>query len=341
MLAAVCGVVLASLGGGPTPASDLGPVADPALVAAARHEGTLSIYSSLGQAQLAAVAAQFEATYGIHTDILRIESDKLPGRILTEARAGHFAADIVGTTGFQADQLKRAGLFATFRPPEARALVAGTVDPDGTWAAVILNTATICYNPARLKADGLTPPRTWEDLAAPAWRGKFALFSGSYEWYVALQHYYGKEKADALVRAYAANAPRMLGSHQLGINLTEAGDVDAAANVYGYDVVAEHDRGQSIALVNPIPVVVEIYSVSVTRTAAHPAAAQLFERWWLSHDGQVWSRQSLHRISPRKDVQNDPTLYGAGIRFQISNPAESTVYGEAVRAFNDIFGIPN
>jgi iron(III) transport system substrate-binding protein len=198
----------------------------------------------------------------------------------------------------------------------------------------------ICYNPVRVKAAGLKPPRTWEDLTAKEWNGRFALFSGSWEWYAAMQRFYGKERADALMRAYAANQPRLEASHQLGIELTISGEVLAAANVYGYGCLVEKMKGSSIELVSPVPTVIEVGTVGILKDAPHPNAARLFDCWLLSRETQQWMADTLGRIVPRKDVANNPVLMNRNVRLLVSDTSDLDALNAAIKAFKGFFDIP-
>ncbi|HYZ15762.1 MAG TPA: extracellular solute-binding protein [Candidatus Acidoferrum sp.] len=309
------------------------------LVAQARKEGTVVLYGSMTAPHMEAIAKRFQAKYGITVQTLRMESNALPGRMMTEQRAGTYNADVVDEPGFQIDQLKRHDLLTQFRAPENREMTAGTFDPDGYWSSVFLNTETIAYNPQRLKAAGLKPPTSWQDLTRPEWRGKFVLFNGSYEWYNAMCRALGKDKGDALMRAYTANGVQMINSHQLAENMVEAGEYTAALNTYGYDIARDAANKVSVALVNPDPTIVEIHAIAIVNKAPHPTAARLFERWLLSRETQSWIAASLGRISPRKDVKNNPAIWNPHIRFLISNPADSVNYAEDARSFNQIFGV--
>jgi ABC-type Fe3+ transport system substrate-binding protein len=193
-------------------ATPSGPVDDRGLVARAKAEGSVVLYGAITAAQLTAVAARFQSTYGISTTTLRIESDKLPGRVLTELQGGERAVDVVGDSVFQMELLRRAGAFAAFHPPEDRDLIRDAYDPAGSWSATIVNTEAIGYNPDRLRAAGIKPPQTWDDLAAKEWHENFGLFTGSYEWFAAMKRFFGKDRGEQLLRAYAANQPRLLTS---------------------------------------------------------------------------------------------------------------------------------
>lgn len=322
-------------------AANTAPIPDDStLIAAAKKDGTLTLYGALTAVQLRAIAQRFETAYGVTVQVLRIESTSIPSRILTEERAGRDDADVVSDSGFEIDLLKRQGVLAQYRPPEDRDLLAGTFDPSGYWSSTLINTETIVYNPVQVQAAGLRPPRSWDDLAQKAWRGHLGLFAGSYQWYGALRRAYGASRADDLMAKIAANQPRMFGSKQVGMGLIESGEILAAPNLYGYDALNEKRKGQPIDFVNPAPTIIEPYVAAILKQAPHPNAARLFVRWWLSHGTQQWQREELGRVSARRDVTNDPSLMNARVKYEVSNPAESPHYGEFVKAFNRIFDIP-
>jgi len=312
---------------------------DASLVARARAEGMVTLYGSLSQPQIAAVAKKFEDDLGIKVQTLRGDSAPIVGRIVTELRAGRPTVDVIDLGGFFTDQLVRQGILAVYHAPENVDLLAGTVDPQGYWSTVFLNTDAIAYNPVRVKALGLKPPVAWDDLAAKEWRGQFGIYVGSVEWFQAMQRFYGEKRGIALARAYAANAARMISSHSLSVSLTASGELAAAANAYGYDALQSKENGQPVVLVNPNPTVIELHCVSIAAAAPHPNAARLLERWWLSRRTQVWARDELHRISSRKDVKNDPRLLDPKVHYVISNPADSVNAAEEIRTFNAIFNI--
>jgi iron(III) transport system substrate-binding protein len=319
----------------------IAPVDDPGLVARAKSEGSVVYYAGLSESQLTLVVARFKATYpGIDIQSLRASPLTLLSRVVAEQNAGHYAADVIDDAGLEIDQLKRSGMLAQYRLPERADFIPGTVDPDGYWAAIFLNTEVIAFNPARVRALGLKPPATWDDLAAREWHGNFGLPSESYEWWDAMTKFFGKSHADAIVRGYAANQPQLISSHTLAVNSVATGELAAAANVYGYYALEQRELGRPIDFVNPTPTVIEDESLAILKTAPHPNAARLFVRWFLSRDTQNWVRGELHRISARKDVKNDPRLLDPRVRYVISNPDDSPNAANLVKAFKAIFNLP-
>lgn len=298
----------------------VGPVDDPALVAAAKREGTATFYVAMEPKQLEAMMARFESQYGFKIQFLRLESDKLPPRVITEDRGGLHNVDVVACPDLQLNELKRAGLLAQLRARENRDLLAGTFDPEGYYSGVYLDMESIAYNPVRVKAAGLKPPKTWDDFATPPWRGQFSLYATGFEWYAALKRFYGKAHTDALLRALAANQPRLVTGHTLAISLAIDGEVLATVNTFSYSALLSKDAGAPIELVNPTPTVIEPFAVAVMKTAPHPNAARLLAHWLLSRDTQEWIKNTLHRAAARKDVKNDPRMLNAQTRYIVSDP---------------------
>jgi ABC-type Fe3+ transport system substrate-binding protein len=131
----------------------------------------------------------------------------------------------------------------------------------------------------------------------------------------------------------------MVNSHQLAETMLESGEYTASVNTYGYSMAHDQAAGLNVVEVNPDPTVIEPLAVAVLAAAPHPNAARLFYRWMLTRDTQQWIVAELNRISARKDVKNNPVVWGPQIRFIVSNPADSVHYQDYVHDFNAIFGV--
>jgi iron(III) transport system substrate-binding protein len=309
------------------------------LTAAAPPEGSLVLYSTISLEDTTKIVRRFEDRYGIRVRILRLESNQLPARLTIEQRAGRRDVDLAMAPTLQMYALKNGGILERMPVPEERDFIPAAVDPDGFFGGVLINTDTIVYNPERLAAAHLAVPRSWADLTRPQWRGQFALFAHSYEWYLAMKRSLGAEAATALMRGLAANAPHLVASHQLVINQTESGEYLAGANAFGYDALREQRAGRPIAFVNAPPTVAEVNAVGIVRGAPHRNAALLFERWALSRETQQFVVSVLGRSSGRKDVKGDPALWNGRMEIVISDPSNAGDYAEAAREFDRIFGV--
>lgn len=313
---------------------------DDELIAKAKAEGHLVTYVSATTEQVVALTKRFQDAYGIPVEYLRLSAQQLPVRLQTEQRGGRYAVDAVVDPLIQISGLKQTGQLAPYVPPEARDIRSGLDDKDGYYHPVFLKTEVLLYNPARVQAAGLKPPRDWSDLAAPAWRGQFGLAGDDIEWYAGMRRYFGKEKADALLRAISANQPRLVESHTLGITLVGSGEMLAMVAAYGPDALDFIRKGTPGAIVNPVPTILQLDVVAVMKTAPHPNAARLYERWWLSKETQQWFESTYHIPSPRKDLPNDPQLIGPRLKYSIAEPTSTAEYTDDVQSFRTIFNIP-
>src|SRR5512142_1885524 len=60
------------------------------IVAAAKKEGTLNLYTTIAEKDLPAVVKPFEEKYGIKVTVWRAGTDKVLQRTVQEARAGRY-----------------------------------------------------------------------------------------------------------------------------------------------------------------------------------------------------------------------------------------------------------
>jgi len=251
---------------------------------AARHEGEVVWYTAMNVPDAEAVRQPFNERYPfIKVTLLRSTGEKVRTRILTEARAGRYAWDVVSFNLLDIDALNREGLLATYGSPETRdAYPAGAVDPGGRWAAIYVRQYVIGYN-TRLVS---VPPRSWEDLLAPPWRGKLALDESDVEWYAAMLDYWGAEKGAAYMRALARQQPQQRRGHNLLTRLLVAGEFPLAL-VHANEVEKEKADGAPVDWVKSLdPVITSPSEVAIAAHAPHPQAARLFVDFLLSAEGQ-------------------------------------------------------
>src|SRR5262249_5910026 len=96
-----------------------GPDRTERLVAGAKREGALTLYTSAAVADMALVIAAFEKTYGVGTKVWRASSEAIVQRSVTEARGGRFEVDVLETGGAALEALHRERLLQRLAPPPA------------------------------------------------------------------------------------------------------------------------------------------------------------------------------------------------------------------------------
>src|SRR5262245_25025999 len=101
LLAVICAGRAAAPAGGDSAAIARysGPDRADRILAGAKKERQLTVYTSAPVDDYAAFSAAFEKKYGIKVSVWRASSEKVQQRGVTEARAGRFDVDIFDTNG--------------------------------------------------------------------------------------------------------------------------------------------------------------------------------------------------------------------------------------------------
>ena len=144
---------------------------DPALIAAAKREGTIVWYTTQIVDQFARpAAAAFEKLYpGIRVTLSRTNATTAALKILNENRAGQNQADVFDGT-ITVVPLKKEGYVLKYIPEAVKSWPAQYRDPEGYWVATNLYVLTPAFN-TRLIPPG-SEPKTYEALLDPKYRGK-------------------------------------------------------------------------------------------------------------------------------------------------------------------------
>ena len=110
------------------------------LLAGARREGELLLYSSLTQEDQLRLAADFKQRYGVAVKFWRGSQAHILQRATSEARAGRFEFDVLETNAPQIDGLARSKLLQRMKSPYLeQELLPETVPDHGEWAPDRLN----------------------------------------------------------------------------------------------------------------------------------------------------------------------------------------------------------
>ena len=86
---------------------DAGADREQRLIAKARAEGTLTLYTSIATSESAPLAQAFEAKYGVKVQLWRALSENVVQRALTEARGGRRGMDAVEPIAPEVEALAR------------------------------------------------------------------------------------------------------------------------------------------------------------------------------------------------------------------------------------------
>src|SRR5690348_16470590 len=278
-LAASAGIALA-LGGAPARADD--DFGSPELIAAAKAEGKLVLYT----ANFAEVEQEVIREFNKRFPEIKIEMVRAPGcqlitRVKTEAAAGKLIADIVDHSD-RALMQPLIDLFQDYAPPNAADYDPAALVSPKFWPR-LTSVWSIAYNTELVK----DPPKSWWDLTKPENDKKTSQViaaSGGTTWtrimferQVLGEDYWAKQAATHPV-LYPSGAPMS--------DTMVRGEVAMGPLIYNA-VFPKMKDGAPINAVFPSEgVPANPYATGIPKTATHVNAAKLYLNWCLSKEGQ-------------------------------------------------------
>ena len=255
------------------------------LLAGARREGTVVIYTSLNTQDSGPLTAAFETRYGVKTQLWRTSSEKVVQRAVTEARAGRFACDVLETNGPEMEALYREQVLDPFRSPQFTDLAPAAFPAHKGYVADRFNFFTIAYNTNRVQPNEV--PNTYDDLLHPRFVGRIGLEAGDVDWFGAMMKHMGEQNGRAFFRKLAAAKPQIRSGHTLVGQLVASGEIPLAANIYNHNAERLIVQGAPIRWKALVPTFGRPNAVGLARRAPHPHAALLFADFLLSREGQT------------------------------------------------------
>jgi iron(III) transport system substrate-binding protein len=278
------------------------PWLDPTLLAAAKAEGSLTVYSSTNEQEGLPLFKIFEDATGIKFDYIRGNDASLLSRVAIETRAGRPTFDIIHISN--AHKMPPQ-MLAQVDLSEAKAIFPQARDPNRRWYGVYTVYNTPAYNTEKVKASDL--PKSFEELAErKEWAGRVALEGTDIEWLKGILQYFGEEKGTALVRAIVANLKPVLTDGRLAMaRSVGAGEYLLALNNFANLSLNVKLAGEPIEIFPLDPVALFYAQVAVNAQARHPNAARLAANFMLSQECQVFYTK-FGRLPTRGDVPTNP-----------------------------------
>src|SRR2546422_1430055 len=278
------------------------------IVAAAKKEGTLTMYTTFAEKDQPTLIRPFEAKYGVKVNIWRAGTDKVLQRTLIEASAKKYDVDLIHFVSPEMEALSREKILQAVNSPVHKDLQPGSVPAHREWAATLLSVWVQVYNTNLIKKSDL--PRSYRDLLDPKWKGKLGIEAKNQDWFASVVDVMGRgEKGLTFFRDLVArNGISARTGHTLLNNMVIAGEVPLALTVYNYMPEQAKRKGAPIDWFALEPAVARSNAVGVARRAPHPNAALLFyeyllgeaQRYFVSMD---YVPTNVNVASPLKGVK--------------------------------------
>jgi ABC-type Fe3+ transport system substrate-binding protein len=264
---------------------------DPALIEAARKEGSVVWYSTLIINQIVRpVVTAFEAKYpGIKVEYSRAASSDVALKIVNEARARRVQSDVFdgANTVFL---LRDPRLITSYAPKAAANWPVELKSADGSWTALNIFYWTAAYNTNLVKED--EAPKTYEDLLDPKWKGKIAwtydLTAGGPPGFVHnILSTMGQEKGMAYLRTFADQEPVTIpGAQRVVLDHVISGEYPLCVMILNYHAAISLQAGAPVRWLKMEPLLQTMGLISITGNPPHPNAARLLVEFLLSEEGQ-------------------------------------------------------
>jgi iron(III) transport system substrate-binding protein len=253
------------------------------LLARAREEGMLTLYTSMATTESAPLAHAFEKRYGVKVQLWRALSENVLQRALTEARGRRWSMDVVETNAPEVEALAREQVVAQFETSHLADLPPWAIPPHRRWFSDRANLWVTGYNTAKVKREQL--PGTLEGFADPMWKGRLSLEATDNDWMYGVINYMGEERGRDFFRKLSMLKPEMRKGHILVAQLVAAGELSVCLTIYSGNADSIKSKGGPIDWLPIEPLVGRPQALALAKNAPHPHAALLFAEFILSPEG--------------------------------------------------------
>ena len=253
-------------------------------MSASAQQQTLYFYTSFKDSMLQRLKAAYEKQHPtIKLEPQVAGAGKLMAKIAAERESGKILADLLWTSEVpDFYQLREAGLLLKYEPKELKAIFNPIPDYDGSFTPVRLGNLAVAYNTKKIKE----PPKTWEDLKKPAYKGALGIANPSlsgtaYMAAALLSQEFGWKYFEEL----RANGAKMgKGSGQV-LDDTASGDLVACLGV-DYMTYDKMSKGANIALAFMPQMLVFPSPIAIFKNSPNKDAAIKFVDFMLSKEAQ-------------------------------------------------------
>jgi iron(III) transport system substrate-binding protein len=288
-----------------------GPDREQRLVAGAKQERTLTLYSTMTVGDGRAFAEAFERKYGVRLVHWRTSSEKIVARAVAESRAKHYEADVIESSVPHMEALRREQVLEDFHSPALAELVPAAVFPGHRqYVADRLVFFVMGWNTNLVKPAEV--PSKYEDLLDPRWAGRITLEGTDVSWFAAVTRAMGEAKGLAYFKRLAAQKPQIRNGHILTAQLVASGEVPFFLTAYNNNIETLKAKGAPIDWRPLQPAFGQAAAVGVAKHAPHPHAALLFADFLLSREGQEIYRK-VNRVPTSTKVDSPLNKFAYGV----------------------------
>jgi iron(III) transport system substrate-binding protein len=308
-----------------------------ALLEGAKKEGRVVFWGVLTAPDFQSVSGAFKRRYpGIEVEYFRSGPERNVSKLLSEAKAGRYQADLFQNTSVGTLIVMQKGLTDRYLSPQAKYLKRGLFDPAGNWQALHHLVVVLAYNTRLVSKKDV--PRSYENLLEEKWKGKMSLDTEDYDLLTGLEVAWGEEKALDYLKKLVKQEIRLVRGRTHQAQLLAAGEYALSIGLYLHRIAVLKSQGAPVEHVFLQPMISKPIPVTLMKRAPHSHAAALFLDWALSQEGQETITRHTGHFIARKDVA-DRFGKSLGDEFiSIGPDVEGKGAEDRVKRFREILG---
>ena len=272
------------------------------------------VYTELAESLTRGFKEYYQKTYGKEVEITFVNPGGWPV-VVDKVRAwgGKPDADVFLGAGAPAHEvLKQAGLVVPYKPKDWDKVPAEwhgmkVKDKDDYWTCFAPWIVTNLYNEKILKRLRLPPPKTWNDLLNPIYRGTIVhtlpYASGTmHETVEILMQAFGEKEAWAYLRSLAAQLDRFSTGSTDTTQLVGRGEIPIGVAQPQMNAMAARKDGYPVRDLLPEKTILVPEAVALLKGAPNEAVGKIFLDWLFSMDGQKYVLEGRY-FAARTDIK--------------------------------------
>jgi iron(III) transport system substrate-binding protein len=272
------------------------------------------VYTELSESLNRGFTDYYKKTYGKDIEITFVKPGGWPVCVdKVKAWGGKPDADIFLGAGAPAHEvLKQEGLLVPYRPKDWDKIPAEwhgmkVKDEGDYWTCFAPWIVTNLYNEKILKRLRLPPPKTWNDLLNPIYRGTIVhtlpYASGTmHETVEILMQAFGEKEAWAYLRSLAAQLARFSIGSTDTTHLVGRGEIPIGVAQPQMNAMASRKDGYPVRDLLPEKTILVPEAVALLKGAPNEAVGKIFLDWLFSMDGQKYVLEGRY-FAARTDIK--------------------------------------
>ncbi len=268
---------------------------------------TLTVYGSVHTSDLQTVIKDFHGNYTwITVNYVELTPPAALTRLSSELAGNKSTADVIFETNSVINVMKSKGFLTPYNSTERSSYSTNFYDPKGYWSTAILLPVAFSYNTQAVSSSQLP---TLAGIDNASWKGKVTMLdptlgSTGTQYLLSMVPTLGNQTWTAWVKNLETNVSPSPTSDTTAIAQNVAsGQYDLGVFTYVSDVVKLSNSGAHIGWFLPkldngtaIPLYTALESVAIVKGTPHMQAAEDFENFILSREGQLTIGNSAVRV---------------------------------------------